>query len=193
MVPESLRAENLAVVLVDLAVGPLHAVTSIPVEELRKNAESLARACELLQVPVVLAEAPFPGEGGRWIPEIESRADKWLRVRHSTNNCWESPEFADAVTKLGRKQLVFAGVATDVGVGLTALAARRKGLEVAVLVDVCGTLTAQAERAAHLRLQQAGVSLLSWTTFAAEVQRDFSKGQGREILKLISQSIAQSF
>ena len=46
---------------------------------------------------------------------------------------------------LGRRQLVFAGIATDVGVALSAISALRAGYQVAVLVAVCGTISQRAK------------------------------------------------
>lgn len=189
---DSFRAESLLVVIVDLTNGPLTAVRTINAAELRRNANCLAQVCELLNVPVLLAHAPFPGHAGKPIDELGKR-EGWIEVGHSTNNSWETPAFVEAVAHSGRRQLVFAGIATDVGVGLTALSAQRAGYQAAVLTDVCGALSERAEKAAHMRLQQAGIALLSWTTFAAEVQRDFAQGRGGEVLRLISNSLASAY
>ncbi|MBV9938307.1 MAG: isochorismatase family protein [Acidobacteriaceae bacterium] len=185
---ESLRRESVLVVLVDLAEGPLSSVRSTDRSELRRNAGLLAGTCVLLNVPVLIARAPLPGDAAKMLAEVQEHLPKAQEVEHATNDCWESPAFVEAVRESGRTQLVFAGIATDVGVGLTALSTIRAGLQAAVLVDVCGTLNARVEQAAWLRLQQAGVTLLGWSSFVGEVQREYNSPPGPELLRLIRRS-----
>jgi nicotinamidase-related amidase len=171
MAPDSLHRESVLVLFVDLAEGPLSSVGSIPQAELRTNAGAMAELCRLLDLPVVLARAPLPGTAGTLLPEVAAHAEGFTRVEHATNDSWETPGFVDAVRATGRRQLVFAGIATDVGVGLTALSAVRAGYQVAVLTDVSGTIHVRAEQTAWLRLAQAGVILTTWSGFAGEEQR----------------------
>jgi hypothetical protein len=185
---ESLRRESVLVVLVDLAEGPLSSVRSIDGSELRRNAGLLAEACELLNLPVLIARAPLPGRAGKVLTEVQDRLTKSQTIEHATNDSWESPAFATAVRESGRTQLAFAGIATDVGVGLAALSTVRAGLQAAVLVDVCGALNARLEQAAWLRLQQGGVALLGWSSLVGEVHREYNRPPGPELLQLIHRS-----
>jgi nicotinamidase-related amidase len=183
--PEPLRAESVLVVLIDLAESPLSAVRTMAPEELRANAASFSECCALLDVPVLFSRAPFPGEAGAILPEVTRYLPSLRVVAHSTNDSWETPGFVEAVRAAGRRQLVFAGIATDVGVGLTALSAMRAGFPAAVVTDVCATVSHRAEHAAWARLTQAGVALTAWSSFAGEVQRDYTTAKGREVLKVV--------
>jgi hypothetical protein len=51
MAPDSFRLESVAVVLIDLAEGPVASVESMPRVELRANAGRLAELCKLLEIP----------------------------------------------------------------------------------------------------------------------------------------------
>lgn len=101
------------------------------------------------------------------------------------NNSWENPDFVSAIAKTGRKHLVMAGLATDVGLCLPAISAVQAGHQVYAIVDVSGTLNPRIEQAAWMRMMQAGVSLTSWTAFTGEIQHNYTQPPGAELLLTI--------
>jgi hypothetical protein len=164
-------------------------VGSLSHAALRANAACLSQLCALLQLPVILLRAPLSPSASEILPEVTRHLPNALGVHHTTNDSWEERSFVDAVTHTGRRQLIFAGIATDVGVSLTALSALRAGYQCALLTDVSGTLNPRVEQAAHLRLAQAGVILTSWSSFAGEIQRDYTKGLGPQVLQILRTAI----
>jgi hypothetical protein len=82
-----------------------------------------------------------------------------------------------------------AGLATDVGLGLTAIAAMKAGYEVYAIVDVSGTLNSRIEQAAWFRMMQAGIILTSWTAFTGEIQRDYTKPPGQQLRAVIGEHL----
>jgi hypothetical protein len=189
MVPDPFRNESVLVVVIDLAMGPLSSVGSMPQAELRANAGYLAEVCVLLDLPVLIARTPLPGAASTLLPEMERRLPRARQVQHTSNDSWEEPSFVDAVRSSGRRQLVFAGIATDVGVGLTALSALRDGYQAGLLTDVSGAVSERVEQAALLRLNQAGVVLTTWSFFTGEIQRDYTKGAGPQALQIIRNAL----
>ena len=189
MVPDPLRTESVLVAFIDLAVGPLATVASVPQAELHANAGYLAELCALLDLPVLIARAPLPGTASNLLPEVERRLPHAMHVHHTSNDSWEEPSFIDAVRTSGRRQLVLSGIATDVGVALTALSALRDGFQVAILTDVCGTISERVEQTALMRLSQAGVVLTTWSSFAGEIQRDYTKGVGPQVLQIVRSAL----
>jgi nicotinamidase-related amidase len=183
------RAEETLLLLIDFAEGPLRAVGSMPQDELRASARSLARAAAILRIPVLQLRAPLPAPACQWLPEVEAATRYSRIIPHRTNNCWESPQVVDAVSAAGRNQLVLAGIATDVGVGLTAISATRVGYACMVITDACGTVSPRAEQSALLRLTQAGVTLQSWSGFVGELQRDYTQPDGPELLRILSNGL----
>jgi hypothetical protein len=190
MVPEPLRLESVIVILIDLATGPLSTVKSIPTSELCANVGCLSELCAILEIPVVLARAPLQAQAETVLPEVTQHLRHPQEIAHETNDSWETPAFVEAVQASGRKQLVFAGIATDVGVALTALSALRAGYQVAVLSDVCGTISARAEQAAIYRLNQAGATITTWSSFAGEIQRNYTRGKGPQLLRIVARSLS---
>jgi hypothetical protein len=187
--PDPLRLEQVAVMLIDLAEGPLSTVRSIKPAELRTNAGVLAEICSLLAIPAILARAPLLGDAAKVLPEVTDHLSSPIEVSHDTNDSWETPAFVQAIAVSGRTQLAFAGIATDVGVALTALSAIRAGYSVAILADVCGVISDRAERAALCRLNQAGAIITTCGAFAGEVQRDYTKGKGPQVLRIVARSL----
>ena len=128
----------------------------------------LAKVCRILQLPVIIAAADIPGDRGTVLPELVNQLPNATHIKHATNNSWETPEFVEKIQQLGRKHLVMAGLATDVGLCLPAISAVAAGYQVSAIVDVSGTLNQRIEQAAWMRMTQAGVILTSWTEFTGE-------------------------
>ena len=74
---------------------------------------------------------------------------------------------------LVKKQLIIAGVVTDVCVSFPALSALNAGYEVFAVTDASGTVSEQVANAALMRMSQAGVQLMNWFSVASELQRDW--------------------
>src|SRR5207244_1670768 len=88
-------------------------------------------------------------------------------------NAWDNADFVKAVTDTGRKQLLIAGIVTDVCVEFPTLSAREAGYEVYVVDDASGTTNLTMRDAAWLRMTQAGAHLMNWFNVAAELHRDW--------------------
>ena len=75
--------------------------------------------------------------------------------------------------KTGRKQLIIAGVVTDVCVAFPTLSALEEGYQVFVVTDASGTFIRAVRTAALMRMQQAGAELVNWFAVACELHRDW--------------------
>lgn len=60
-------------------------------------------------------------------------------ARPGNINAWDNEDFVNAVKKTGRKQLIIAGVVTEVCVAFPALSAIEAGYEVFIVTDASGT------------------------------------------------------
>ncbi|WP_371358970.1 isochorismatase family protein, partial [Salmonella sp. E393-2] len=76
------------------------------------------------------------GPNGPLIPEIHEAAPHAQYVaRKGEINAWDNPEFVAAVKATGKKQLIIAGVVTDVCVAFPTLSALEEGFDVFVVTD----------------------------------------------------------
>ncbi|WP_372438755.1 isochorismatase family protein, partial [Pandoraea sputorum] len=82
-------------------------------------------------------------------------------------------DFVKAVKATGRKQLIIAGVVTDVCVTFPVLSALEEGFEVFVVTDASGTFNETVQQAAWNRMSQAGAQLMNWFSVACELHRDW--------------------
>ena len=90
-------------------------------------------------------------------------------------NTWEDPKVTDVVKKSGRKQVVMAGLFTEICVAMPAIQALGEGYEVFVATDACGGVTAEAHDMAVRRMIQAGVVPINWLAILGEWQRDWAR------------------
>lgn len=182
---EAITPHNTIVIFIDMQVGAISTVGSMDQQELKRNAISLAKVCTILNLPVIISAADIRGDRGIVLPELVELLPDAIHLRHAMNNSWESAEFVDAIAKTGRKNLVMAGLATDVGLCLPAISAIAAGYQVYAIVDVSGALNARIEQAAWMRMMQTGVILTSWTAFTGEIQHNYTEPPGSELLSVI--------
>jgi nicotinamidase-related amidase len=108
------------------------------------------------------------------VPELKAMFPAAPYIARPGNiNAWDNEDFVAAVKKTGRKQLILAGVVTEVCVAFPALSAIEAGYEVFVCTDASGTFNEVTRQAAWSRMEAAGVQLMSWFGIACELHRDW--------------------
>jgi len=169
-----LDKKNAAVLLVDHQAGLLSLVRDIEPDKFKNNVLALADLAKYFNLPTILTTSFEDGPNGPLVPELkESFPDAPYIARPGQINAWDNEEFVKAVKATGRKQLILAGIVTDVCVAFPALSAINEGFEVFVAVDASGTFNPVNRAAAHQRMAAAGVQLLNWFAIACELHRDW--------------------
>jgi len=108
------------------------------------------------------------------VPELkELFPDAPYIARPGNINAWDNEEFVEAVCSNGRKQLIIAGVVTEVCVAVPALSGIEAGYEVFVVTDASGTFNEVTRHAAWARMSAAGVQLMNWFGVACKLYRDW--------------------
>ena len=106
---------NAAMLLIDHQSGLFQTVGDMPMPELRARAAALARMAMLAKLPVITTASVPQGPNGPLIPEIHQNAPHAQYVaRKGEINVWDNAEFVAAVKATGKKQLIIAGVVTEV-------------------------------------------------------------------------------
>lgn len=88
-------------------------------------------------------------------------------------NAWDNEDLVKAIKATGRKQLIIAGVVTDVCVTFPALWALVERFDVFVMTDSSGTFNTTVQQAAWNRMTQAGAQTMNWLSVACELQGDW--------------------
>jgi nicotinamidase-related amidase len=169
-----LRKDDAAVLLLDHQTGLFSLVRDFPPDEFKNNVLALAASAKYFKLPTILTTSLEQGPNGPILPELKAMFPEAPYIpRPGQINAWDNEEFVAAVKATGKKQLIIAGIVTDVCVAFPALSAINEGFEVFVAVDASGTLNAVIREAAHKRMAAAGVQLLSWFAIASELHRDW--------------------
>ncbi|KAF9934901.1 hypothetical protein FBU30_010168 [Linnemannia zychae] len=163
-----------AILLIDHQVGLQSLVKDFDLVDFQNNVLALASTSKELKLPVVITASIPEGPNGPLMPEIlEMFPDAHIIARHGEVNAWDNREFHAAVKKTGRKQLVMAGIVTDVCVAFPALSAIEEGYQVYAAVDASGTFNEVVRTAAWDRTSQGGVQLMNWFSILFELTRDW--------------------
>ncbi len=169
-----LDKNNAAVLLVDHQAGLLSLVRDIEPDKFRNNVLALADLAKYFQLPTILTTSFENGPNGPLMAELkETFPDAPYIARPGQINAWDNEEFVKAVKATGKKQLIIAGVVTEVCVAFPVLSALAEGFEVFVITDASGTFDEVTRYAAWDRMSAAGAQLMSWFGAAGELHRDW--------------------
>ncbi len=169
-----LDKENAAVLLVDHQAGLVNLVHDFSPDDFKNNVLALADAAKYFKLPTILTTSFEEGPNGPLVPELkELFPDAPCIARPGQINAWDNEDFVNAVKATGKKQLIIAGIVTEVCVAFPALSAREEGYEVFVVADASGTFNKTTRDAAWERMQAAGCQLMTWFGIACELHRDW--------------------
>ncbi|HYD60810.1 MAG TPA: isochorismate family cysteine hydrolase YcaC [Noviherbaspirillum sp.] len=169
-----LSKDSAALLLVDHQAGLLSLVRDFVPDEFNNNVLAVAHLGKYFNLPTIMTTSFENGPNGPIMPELrETFPDAAFIPRPGQINAWDNADFVGAVKATGRKQLLIAGVVTEVCVAFPALSALQEGYEVFVITDASGTFNATTRQAALMRMQAAGAQLVSWFGVACELHRDW--------------------
>ena len=169
-----LDKDDVVLLLVDHQSSLISLVQDFSPNEFKNNVLALAACGQYFKLPTILTTSFEEGPNGPLVPEIKAMfPDAAYIARPGNINAWDNIDFVNAVKKTGRKQLIIAGVVTEVCVAFPALSAIAEGYEVFVVTDASGTFNDVTRDAAWMRMQAAGIQLTSWFGVACELHRDW--------------------
>ncbi|MGR8978881.1 MAG: isochorismate family cysteine hydrolase YcaC [Gammaproteobacteria bacterium] len=169
-----LDKDNAAVLLVDHQTGLLSLVRDIDPDRFKNNVLALADLAEYFKLPTILTTSFENGPNGPLVSELkETFLEAPYIARPGQINAWDNEDFVKAVKDTGKKQLIIAGVVTEVCVAFPALSALEAGYEVFVVTDASGTFNEITRNAAWDRMSAAGAQLMTWFGVACELHRDW--------------------
>lgn len=186
------RPNSSALLLIDHQVGTMQLVNNLPLEQVRTMTLALARAAKILQMPVILTSSQEERIQGPLMPELaEILPDAFeARVRRAgIVNAWTDAQFVAAVEATGRKDLIMAGITTDVCLVFPSISAVEQGYRVQAVMDASGSPFELSEDMSRRRMQDAGVVLTATNTMIAELAQDWSSTEGSQLIELLFTSV----
>ena len=169
-----LNKDDAIVLLVDHQTGLISLVQDFSPNEFKNNVLALADLAKFFELPTILTTSFEQGPNGPLVPELkEMFPDAPYIARPGQINAWDNEDFVKAIKATGRKQIIIAGVVTDVCVAFPTLSALAEGFEVFVVTDASGTFNTTVQQAAWARMSAAGGQLMNWFSVACELHRDW--------------------
>ncbi len=169
-----LDKKNAAVLFVDHQSGLLNLVQDYSPNEFKNSVLALVDIAKFFKLPVILTTSFEEGPNGPLMPEIKAAFPKAPYIaRPGQINAWDNDDFVKAVKATQKKQLIIAGIVTDVCVAFPTLSALEEGYDVFVITDASGTINKDMRDAALMRMVHAGAQTLSWFSVASELHRDW--------------------
>ncbi len=171
---KKLNKDDAVMLLVDHQAGLLSLVRDIDPDKFRNNVLATADLAKYFKLPTILTTSFEQGPNGPLMPELKELVpDAPYVARPGQINAWDNEDFVKAIKATGRKQLIIAGVVTEVCVAFPALSAIEEGFDVFVVTDASGTFNDIARHSAWDRMSQAGAQLINWFGVACELHRDW--------------------
>ncbi|MBQ0138077.1 MAG: hydrolase [Kurthia sp.] len=170
-----LDKDNVAVLLVDHQAGLIAGlVRDYGVDEFKNNVLALAHTANFFDLPVILTTSFENGPNGPLMKELIELFPHAPKIsRPGEINAWDNEDFVEDVKATGKKQLIIAGVVTDVCVAFPTLSAISEGYDVFVASDASGTVSKELANVALTRMAHEGAQLMNWFSIASELQRDW--------------------
>jgi nicotinamidase-related amidase len=190
-VPPRFTPQDSIILLVDHQTGTLSWIKSLPAATVIAGCRVLARMAVTYDIPLVLTTT-MEDYVGPTIPDIqEVAADAFAKrfKRGGQLSCWDDPALKSSIQALGRKNLILAGLTTDICLYWAARDAVSLGYQVMVVADACGTMTTLGDELTYATLRSIGVRVTVVNTAVTELVNNFGTPEGQKAQKIMSDEI----
>ena len=185
--PPTFTPQNSAILLVDHQNLTVDWVKSLPRDTMIANVRVLARLGTELNIPLVVTSTMETTVVGPTIKDIQTLAPAaWGKriKRGGTLSAFLDPAFKAAVKATGRKNLIIAGLTTDICLMHTVEAALREGYNVQVVADASGSMSLLADQVSFDRMRGLGAIVTDGNQILSELFPDFGTTDGQKAQKI---------
>ena len=169
-----ITADNCAVVFIDHQPQMSFGVANIDRHQLLNNTVLLAKGAKLFGVPAILTTVETKSFSGYMWPELLDVFPEQEPIERTGMNSWDTEAFREAIKATGKKNIIIAGLWTEVCVTWPTLQMLAEGYNIYVVEDACGATSAMAHDAAMKRCVQAGAVPMTTIATVLEFQRDWA-------------------
>ena len=171
-----LTPENCALVLIDYQPEQYRTITSTTKEEINLNVVALCRLAQAYDVPVIVSTVAVDmGVNEGTDAEIMAELPGIKEIDRTGVNSWEDADFRAAVEATGRKNIVMAGLWTEVCLTFPTLDMQAEGYHVYPVADAVGGISPVAHEQALERMRQAGATPITAIQFGSELMRNWAR------------------
>jgi nicotinamidase-related amidase len=166
--------DNAAVVFIDHQPQMTFGVANIDRQLLINNVVMLAKGAKEFGLPSILTAVETESFSGYIWPQLMDVFPGQQPIERTSMNSWDDPAFRAAVETTGRKNIIIAGLWTEVCVTWPTLNMIDEGYNVYIVEDACGATSQAAHDAAIRRSVQAGAVPMTSVATVLEFQRDWA-------------------
>jgi nicotinamidase-related amidase len=191
MTRERFTPQNSFVVLVDHQTMTIDWVKSLPKATVIASCRVLARLASDFKMPLLLTTT-MEEQVGPTIPEIQSVAAEAYAKRFKRGgqlSCFDQPELREAAKATGRKNMIIAGLTTDICLFWAANSAMQLGYNVTAVADACGTMSTLGDDATYDRLRGMGAVVTVVNQMTTELVDNFGTPDGQKAQKIMFDEI----
>ncbi len=185
----------LTATIIDHQVGTMKLIQNIPLEVAKRNTLALAKTAKILNLPTILTSSQENNVQGSLMPELADILPEAYQARVQRAgivNAWTDNNFKAAVEATGRKNLIMAGVTTDVCLVFPSISAVEEGYKVQAVMDASGSPYEISEQMSRQRMEKAGVVLTATNTVMAELAQDWSSEAASQLISILFQDVLPS-
>src|ERR1700736_3407699 len=169
-----LRPQDSILVLIDHQPHQFANLNSHEPATIVNNVIALAKTAKVFNVPTILTTV-IEERGGHLIKGVQDVFPEQKPINRTFINTWEDEKVVDIVKKSERKQLVLAGLYTEICLAMPAIQALAERYDVFVVTDASGGVTVEAHDMAMRRMVAAGAVPITWLAVLGEWQRDWAR------------------
>ena len=169
-----LTPDNCVLILIDHQPFQFAGLRSHDTQTIINNVVGLAKSAKAFNVPTLLTTV-VEKQGGFLLKQLQDVFPEQKPIDRTFINTWEDERVVDWVKKTRRKKIVMAALWTEICLAFPVIHALGDGYEVYFVTDASGGVSVEAHEVAVQRMVQAGAIPLTWTVFAAELQRDWAR------------------
>ena len=166
---DRLTRDNAVLLLVDHQVGLVAGSRYPEPQDLRKNVVGLARASQILGVPIVAITTMSNGMFGPIFPELAELLKDQEIIDRTTVNPFDDPRITSSIKRTGRSKVIVAGINTGVCTCFPAISAVNAGYGAYAAIDASGAFNAIEQQTAMIRMTQAGVIVADYNAIVVEM------------------------
>ena len=180
--------DNTAMLLIDHQLGTMGWTHSHDINLVKANALKLARIAKAVSMPVVLTasmedqvQGPLMPELAQILPEAFAQRIK----RPGIINAMHHEGFNKAVKATGHKNLLVAGITTEVCVLFPVLQMLEEDYEVQVSADASASWSNYGDNLALRRMENAGAAITTVDQIIAELAIDWTSPNGQKLRAIL--------
>jgi nicotinamidase-related amidase len=174
-----LSREDCILVVIDVQEKLMPAISNQ--EKVVENVVRLVKFSNIIGLPIVVTEQE---KLGATLPEVAKELGDFRPIDKVCFNCFFCQNFADEVTRLGRKTLIVTGAEAHICVAQTAIFAASR-FRVQAVSDAISSRTRENWRVSLERMQEEGVSITSTEMFIYEILQKAGTDEFKAALKLV--------